>query len=225
MGLSGTVIIYALVGLAVAGALALRPSQAHPAARTLSFAAATCFWPLYAPMLFSGPDAPVPPVGGGGGHVSARIQRAERQLMAALGKVKGLAEDVLAPEVARVQGLSLALSAMERRIQQMDQLLATPDFDVRAVQALLGDLRQRGATETDPRHQSLTTRLRNIERLTTMRRRTAEDLERIVLKIEEMTSQLQLLEFAGRSDAEVVQAIKEIAESVGDVTEELLSSA
>jgi hypothetical protein len=225
MGLSGTVLIYALVGLAVAGALALQPSKAGLASRTLSFAAATCFWPLYAPMLFAGRSAPLSASGGAAGPVSARIQRAEQQLLSALGKVKGLAEDVLAPEVARVQGLSMALSAMERRIQQMDQLLTTPEFDAPAVEALLAELGARGVAGGDPRHQSLTTRLRNIERLVAMRRRTAEDLERIVLKIEEMTSQLQLLEFAGRSDADVVQVIKEIADSVGDVTEELLSTA
>jgi hypothetical protein len=225
MELSGTVLIYALVGLAVAGALATQPSAAGLPKRAVSFAAATVFWPLYAALLLGGRGQPAAATGQGRSVVSARIQRAEGQLLAALGRVKGLAEDVLAPEVARVQGLSKALSAMERRIEQMDLLLQTPEFDAHAVQALLADLRARGVAEGDPRHQSLATRLRNIERLRGMRRSTAEDLERTVLKIEEMTSQLQLLEFAGRSDAEVVRAIKEIAESVGDVTEELLASA
>jgi hypothetical protein len=57
-----------------------------------------------------------------------------------------------------------------------------------------------------------------------MRNRTGDDLERIVLRLEEMSSQLRLLEFAGRSDAEVVQAIKEIADSVQEVTEGLLQA-
>ncbi len=224
MNFAGTVLIYALVGLTVAGALALQPSTEGLASRTLSFCSAVVFWPFYAPMLVGGQSEAAPPGVRLLSPVSARIQRAEAQLLAALGRAKGLAEEVLAPEVARVQGLSKALTAMEQRIHQMDQLLATPEFNAAGVRVLLGDLRARGALETDARMQSLQTRLRNIERLAAMRARTGEDLERTVLKIEEMTSQLQLLEFAGRSDAQVVQAIKEIAESVGDVTEELLAA-
>jgi len=56
-----------------------------------------------------------------------------------------------------------------------------------------------------------------------MRGRTSDDIERVVLKLEELSSQLRLLAFAGRVDADVVRMIKEIAESVEDVTEGLLA--
>ena len=133
-----------------------------------------------------------------------------------------MAEEVVAPEVARVHGLAGSMTAMEQRVREMDALLATSEFDAAAAGAALAQLEARGLAEDDPRLESVRSRLRNIDRLRQMRNRTGDDLERIVLRLEEMSSQLRLLEFAGRSDAEVVQAIKEIADSVQEVTEGLL---
>jgi hypothetical protein len=221
MGLLETSIIYGLVGLAVAAALVLREDQGGVARRAVTFVSGVAFWPVFAPVLFAG-RARQPP--SRRATFRGRIEDAQAQLLEALGRVQGMAE-MVAPEVARVRGLAGSLEAMEERLGEMDEMLATPEFDTGVAQAALTDLARRGIADDDPRVQSVRSRLKNIERLKAMRERTCEDLERIVLKIEEMISRLQLLKFAGRPDAEVVQLFKEIADSVEEVSEGILAAS
>lgn len=222
MGLLETSIIYGLVGLAVAAALLLREDQGGVARRAVTFVSGVAFWPVFAPVLFAGRARPPPQQRRA--TFRGRIEDAQAQLLEALGRVQGMAE-MVAPELARVRGLAGSLEAMEERVGEMDEMLATPEFDAAVAQAALSDLGRRGIPDGDPRVQSVRSRLKNIERLKTMRERTCEDLERIVLKIEEMISRLQLLKFAGRPDAEVVQLFKEIADSVEEVSEGILAAS
>ncbi|MHB8877602.1 MAG: hypothetical protein ACYC8T_28255 [Myxococcaceae bacterium] len=218
MGITSTAVIYATIGLCIAAALALRDEHSSAARRAGTFALGALFWPLYAPGLLAArppPLAAAPPT-----HIHA----AEARLLAALSRVEGIAEEVLAPEVARVRAITGQLSSMERRVAEMDELLGSPEFAPAAAEAALRDLAGRGVSDEDPRVQSVRARLRNIERLRALRDRTAGDLERVSFKLEEMSSQLQLLKFAGRPDAEVVRLVKEIAESVGEATEGILAA-
>ena len=216
MGFAGTGLLYALLGIAAGLALALRARRRQ----VLLFFAGLFFWPVFAPFLLSpGRErerraAPAQ---------DARVQAAQDRILHALSRLGGLAEEVLAPEVARVRGLAGALGAMSRRIAEMDELLSGPELNEPATRALLQDLSERGVPEKDPRQQSVRARLRNIERLRAMRDRTREDLERVLFKLEEMSTQLHLLKFAGRPENEVVRAIKDIAESIEGITEGLLA--
>jgi hypothetical protein len=225
MGVRETAIIYLLVGAVIAAALLMRGDETGHGRRALGALAGFFFWPLFAPVLLAGKrPEPAPASGGPGAPFEARIRGAEEQLVAALSRIKGVAEDVVAPEVARVHGLAGSMASMERRVREMNELLASPEFDMGAADGALAQLEARGLAEDDPRLQSVKSRLRNIERLRQMRDRTADDLERIILKLEEMSSQLRLLKFAGRSDAELVRMIKDIADSVQEVTEGLLQA-
>lgn len=226
MGVLETSIIYGLIGLVVATALVLRTGDAGAASRVALFALGTCFWPLYAPSLL-GSDRKAGPGSGPAPDAAAlgqRMQEAQARLLEALEQVEGVAQAV-APEVARVRLVTGQVAAMERRVREIDQLLATEEFDLDAARAALQRIAARGIPESDPRHQSVGVRVRNIERLSAIRDRTLEDLEKIALKLEEMSSRLKLLRFAGRPDAEVVQLFKEVADSVEDVTEGLLAAA
>ena len=221
MGLAGTAVIYAVIGLCVATALMLRDPAASPARRAGAFVTGAVFWPVFAPVLLAGSArAPAPSPGR-----SPRVRAAEERLLAALAKVEGIAEEVLAPEVARVRAVTGQLGSMERRVLEMDELLRSPEFDAAAGAAALAELAGRGLGADDPRVQSVRARLRNVERLKALRDRTSADLERVCLKLEEMSSQLQLLKYAGRPDAEVVRLVKDIAESVEGVTEGVLAGA
>jgi hypothetical protein len=184
------------------------------------FLAGLAFWPLFAPVLLAGGARPPAPRAG----FHARVQGAEALLLAALERARE-ASELAAPEVARVRGLTGAVASMEKRVEEMDALLQGPEFDEAHARASLAELSRRGVPEDDPRTRSVQARLRNVERLRAMRQRTLEDLERIVLKVEEMSSRLQLLRFAGKPDAEVVQLFKEIADSVEDLTEGLLGAS
>jgi hypothetical protein len=226
MGVLETGIIYGLIGLAVATALVLRSAEAGAPERVALFALGTCFWPLYAPGLLGSAKSkeaghgPAPDAGA----LSERMQAAQAKLLEALGQLDGVAQAV-APEVTRVRLVTGQVAAMEQRVREIDALLGTEEFDLGAAREALQRIAARGIPESDPRHQSIHVRVRNIERLQAIRDRTLEDLERIALKLEEMSSRLKLLRFAGRPDAEVVQLFKEVADSVEDVTEGLLAAA
>src|ERR1700678_2995253 len=113
---------------------------------------------------------------------------------------------------------------MQQRLTEMDSLLATSEVDPTPAWAPRAQPVPRGLPESDPRRQSVQARLRNIERLRSMRAHTRDDLERVFLKLEEMGSQIQLLRFAGGSEAEAVQLLKDVASSVTEISEGLLSA-
>lgn len=218
MGVVETCILYLLLGGVVAVALVLRAEGRSPGERAVTFVSGVFFWPVYAPFLLAparaSPTAAVTP--------PARAAR--DRLVGALGQVEGLAADVLRPEVARLRGLVDAVGKMEARVAEMDTLLTTPEFDRAAASEQLEALARRGLPPEDARVQSVQARLRNMERLVAMRERTAADLERVVLQLEEMGSRLQLLKFAGRPDAELVALLQSVASSVEEVTEGLLAA-
>ncbi len=218
MGVVETCILYLLLGGVVAVALVLRAEGKGGGARAVTFVAGVFFWPVYAPFLLSSsrPAAAA---------VTPPARAAQERLRAALGQVEGLAADVLRPEIARLRGLVDAMGKMEARVAEMDALLATPEFNRAVASEQLEALSRRGLTPEDPRVQSVHARLRNMERLAEMRERTAADLERVVLQLEEMGSRLQLLKFAGRPDAELVQLLQSVAASVEEVTEGLLAAS
>lgn len=218
MGFVETCVIYLLLGGVVAVALVLRAEGKGPGARCATFVAGLFFWPAFAPFLLSPGRAPAAPTA----VLPARAVQA--RLLSALGRVEGLAADVLRPEVARLRGLVDAVGRMEARVTEMDTLLGTPEFDRVAAEAQLETLSRRGLLPEDARVQSVQARLRNVERLVAMRERTAADLERVVLQLEEMGSRLQLLKFAGRPDAELVALLQSVASSVEEVTEGLLEA-
>lgn len=227
MGVLETTVLYLLIGLVVAAALLLREEPGQGLAGRLALVGgALCFWPILAPGLLASraPRREQPPVVASTA-LATRIAAAQEQLLSALGRMDGLAEEILAPEVARIRGLSGALHTMERRCSEMGALLATPEFDEARALALLAELGGRGRGDEDPRLQSVRARLKNIERLRAMERGTADELERVLLKLEELSSQLALLKFAGRPEAEVVRLIKELAESVSGITDGLLASS
>lgn len=218
MGVIETCILYVLLGGVVGVALVLRAEGRSPGARAITFVSGVFFWPVFAPFLL----APARP--SATAAVAPPSRAARDRLVGALGQVEGLAADVLRPEVARLRGLVEAVGKMEARVAEMDTLLATPEFDRAAASGQLEALARRGLPPEDARVQSVQARLRNMERLVAMRERTAADLERVVLQLEEMGSRLQLLKFAGRPDAELVELLQSVASSVEEVTEGLLAA-
>lgn len=223
MGLFGTAIIYALLGLVVASATALGEGRPRAGRIAFLFTVGALFWPLFAPVLLGGKSAPR------AGRDRAtdgdtRIHAAETDMLAALATVKGgVAGEAMAPEAAKVRDLAGGLRAMAARLVEMDEALSAPGLDTAVIEAQLASLVAQGGAESDPRAQSLRARLRNIERLRALRGRTAEDLERSLFKMEEITSQMLLLKFAGRPEAEVAELIDGIADRVEGVNEALFA--
>jgi hypothetical protein len=224
MGIAGTCIIYGVIGLVVAAAMALREIRPSIGWRPTAFLTWAIFWPLFAPALLSAAseashsakDAP---------DIDPRFRGAEERLLTALSKLGAVSGSVLTPEIERVRALTASLVTMSRRQGELDKLLESPECDTVNGQATLEQLAARGVGDDDARIQSVRTRMTNIERLRILRDHTQENLERAILKMEEMSSQVLLLRFAESSEAEVVELIREIAENVAGISEGLITVA
>lgn len=227
MGFAETAIFYTTIGIAVAVATALRSTG--PRAWLLLLPAGL-FWPIFAPILWGATTTPPDTRRSASnarreaGGIDDRVKDAEAQVLDALGQLDGIAQEVLAPQATRVTTLVESLSKMSNRVMEMQALLTTDEFDASRAQSKLTELIERAESDDDPRVQSVRARLRNIDRLAKMCRRAEGDLERAILQLEEMASQLVLLKFAARPDDEVVERIKEIADGVEEVTSGLLAT-
>jgi len=136
----------------------------------------------------------------------------------------GVAEERAVAEIARVRAQAGQMEVLERRIAEMDALLATPEMDGPKAERALAELLQRGLSENDARVASVRGRLRNIERLWLLRQQAAENLERVCLQIEEIAAQLRLLRFAGgtAAGADAAAAIRQVADAMQTMTEAIL---
>ena len=221
MGLVETTIVYGALGLVVSGAMALREERPAGAKLLGQVALSFVFWPLFAASVLARARDPER-AETTAGPLASRIRAAEERLVSAIARVEGgVAAQALAPEVARIRSLGGSLTAMARRLAEIDELLGAPEFDEPAARAAQRDLAARARGEDDPRLVSLNARLANIERLRAMRARTSDDLERALLAMEEIASQMLLLKFAGKPDAEVIRLVKDVADSVQAITEAL----
>jgi hypothetical protein len=103
---------------------------------------------------------------------------------------------------------------MARRAAEMTALLATPEFSRERAARTLADL-----DEDDPRAASIRARVTNIDRLESMRSRTTQAMERVLLEVEEIGSRMALLRFSDRPEEEVVRMIRDITASVEGVAD------
>src|SRR5207249_1644907 len=127
--LGTTVILYLLLGVGVAVAVAARGGRRGEL--TFRVLAAVPFWPLFVPLLLSGTEV-VSAVEAGAkpspqDELSAAITQADAELEGALGSLGGWAEHVLSRERGRIEELRTAWKAQAERIREMDRLLSQPD--------------------------------------------------------------------------------------------------
>ncbi len=210
MGVLETGVLYLIMGLVCATAILMAGTRSAPL-----FVLHLLFWPFFAPTLLSSTPPHSSPVPG--------VRGAEGRLLDALSRLDGVAEEVLSPEIARIEQLARTLDGVEGRLLEMDALLGTAEFDVTRANGLLDELRGRGIPDDDARVQSVLARRRNIDRLRKMRDTAREDLEGAALKMEEMTAQVRLLGLADRPEGQVIELIREVAATVEGVSERLIA--
>lgn len=216
MGVPGTLLIYAVVGVVVGVASALRCDKSEGLRLFATGFAASIFWPVFLPFLFADKPAKVAKWVGPS-RFDARIQHGEARLAEALASLDGVAEDLLAPQRERIRTLGNGLRAMARRSTEMEQLLATPEFDGNATELALAKI----PSEDDPRAASLRARQKNVERLQRMHDQTVEELERALISMEAIGTQMVLLKFVEDPDREALRLLEELAATVDGATEGL----
>jgi len=222
MGVTETLIVYLLIGTAVGASLWLAHS-ARPAERTAArLTTWILFWPFFAPHALG--------QAGGSGTGSAatavvpgaRLNEAQDRLMSAIRSVDGLAEGVLRPHLTQIDSMMGSLDHARNRLAEMEELLRSREFDRGRVEDGLRDLRDRGYEADEPRVRSLESRRRNIQRLEAMRDHTRDELERALLRLEEISSQVMLLRFAEQPETRLASLLKDVAGNVDDLARAVL---
>ncbi len=219
MSVLETAIVYGLVGIVVALALSLSGGRRRlvPAVAAGMYHAA--LWPFFAPFLLGRAIDGEARTGPVRGELSGPVEAAEARLRETLTRVGGVAEEVLGPQLETVTSLCDSLRRMERRRVEMGELLESPEFDGKEVVRALEALEGRGE---DWRVESLEARLRHIERLKRMHEKTTRNVEETLLKLDEMTAQIALLQFADPGQGEVAFHLEEIALTIEGLSESLL---
>jgi hypothetical protein len=230
MGILEPTIIYGIVGAVLAAALIIASPGAPIATRCGLFVVHAALWPFFAPALLgratANLGAVIPEKSGEDdfGALDPRIRAAEARLITALSRLDGVAEEILAPQMESVRNLSRSLARMDMRLAEMDELLTSPEFDrVEAEKALRGLIDNPQITADDSRIESIEARLRNIDRLHHMRERARRDIERAILKMEEMNSQILLFRFADKPENEMAELIGDISATVDGLSEGLFT--
>lgn len=227
MNFTGTLTLYALVGLAVAGALLRQRWARRPAPRRALLLKALVWllaWPFFAPFIASGQghSAAEPAEGA----PSAAVKRARERLIEALVELSRAEPGwgpIIEGEVARARRITGALDEIASRLEEMSQLTKSPEFDRARAISVLADLDERGHDEDDPRVRSVRARLRNIDKLGALHRQAAAELERAALVLEEMSVEIRLLRFAdaGAAAEGASARVEEAARMVSALTEAL----
>jgi hypothetical protein len=187
-----------MVGAGCVVAMLMRSRLRRPGALDLALMA--LFWPLYGPLVFLAGAAPPP------GRETSTL---EAELLEALARVRGTPLAALLPGPEVGAALAERLRVATRRLEEIDALLARPDFDEAA------------ATERVSHHEAngdaraaviAANRVQSIRRLRALRDRFRRELS----EVEELLAQLRI-------QAEVLHLAEDCDDGTRDLVAELLT--
>ena len=208
MGIVQTLVLYGLVGAAVATAMLLEGLYSRSPRGALRFAAGVLFWPLFVPALLHSRRASDSRRADDDDLGDPRLTAVRAQLLTSIGALDGALRRLLGPEIQRVSKLTRSLAAMKRRIHEMDRLLEVSPV---------------GEGGAPPR--ATTAQRRNRARLQRIRDQTEERFRQALVQMEELNSTISLLRFAAGSEEEVVECLRDLAASMEGITEGMLATA
>jgi hypothetical protein len=212
MGLGASLILYLLMGAGVAAAVALADGGRRGGERVFRVLAAVFFWPLFLPLLLSGPPRLATPrleSSRPEDDMDTLIARADEELAGALDSLKGWAEHVLRREGGRVEELRAAWKTQAERIREMDRLLSRPE--------VLPPVAE-GAAASERVQQLERARRINRERLRHLRRQAQEDLLANLAWVRELASMIHLAKFSGEPAARAEELVARLAAAVEGIT-------
>jgi hypothetical protein len=211
-----TVLLYFLVGAAVAVAVYVTDRRVSQFERAFAVLTALVFWPLYLPAFlaarapsWTGPASKqVCP----NDDMARSIEQVDTELARALAGLNGWADGPLSGEAERIRELRQAWSALAERIREMDRLLEPPDTVASSVPGpgtpeLSPDASERLRRSTEVRRQ-------NLERLRKVRRRAYEDLMGTLAWVRELVSMIHLAKFTGAPASRARELVAQIAAAV-----------
>jgi hypothetical protein len=198
---SAVLVLYGMVG--VACCVAAR----NAAGRSRSWgdaAFAFTLWPLWLP-LWLGAQKPAPALPG-----AAEAHPATASLLTALARVQGSPLAPLLPDQAAVRGLAAKLADVSVRIEELDDVLSRPTFDLDAALARREEM-ARDPTSTPPGAlASATLRVQNIERLRELRSRFVSEVDEINELLSQLVIQVEVVRFVGPTEDGTRDLLREL---------------
>jgi hypothetical protein len=226
--LDQTLVLYVVVGVAVAAAVYLTSDGAAGVERWFRVATAIPFWPLYVPLLLargaaSSETKPPAPLAAPRDALASIIGQVDAELETALGSLDGWAEGVLARERGRIHELRAAWTVQADRIRDMDRLLGLPEYvettgNGSSLTAIPLDA-ELSPPASDRLRQSLEVRRQNLSRLRRVRQRAYDDLLGTLAWVRELVSMIHLAKFTGAPAARAEELVAQIAAAVEGLSE------
>lgn len=200
--LGPTLVLYLLVGIAVAVALYVTDPQRSAGESALRLSTAVPFWPFYLPILLARPTSTPLSTEDEWTRTLAVVELELDTALSALNEWVGIAEEPM----QRIEKLRQAWTEQAERIRAMDRLLARPEY---------------AAPEEDPRltdapqlRQSLAARQHNLERLRHVRRQAEADLLASLACAREVASRIHLARFTDAPAARGEELLATLAAGV-----------
>ena len=162
-------------------------------------------WPFFAPFILGqaltatpqaslAPPRPVAPTAATTPAVPD-VARAHGRVVAAVGELDEMTREILSGPLEQVAHAVGWATSMQARAERLEQMTRSPEFDPAQVVELRDRLLSQGLAKDDPRLQSVVGRGRNIQQLHRMRAQALGEVERVVLGLDELASQVALMQF------------------------------
>jgi hypothetical protein len=162
----------------------------------LAFALAV--WPLWLPLWLGARPAAATEAGAAERFNDAHP--ATSSLLAALTRVRGSPLAPLLPDPASVRRLATKLTEASTRIEELDEVLARPTFDLPAALARRDELAHDGSAASAEARASAALRVQNIERLRDLRTRFVAEVEEIDELLSQLVIQVEVVRFVGAAE-------------------------
>ncbi|MFN3199811.1 MAG: hypothetical protein ACE366_15520 [Bradymonadia bacterium] len=207
-------VLYLGVGLGWAAAVIClkRPTAAEG---FVEVALLVPFWPVYGPFMAPLSEAAIPV------PASAQTPSEDAPLLHTLRLAQGAPLAALLPDEGQARRLVAQIEAAVRRVEEIDHLLADPDFCAESVQGRIVTLESAGRAGAA---RAARGNLKNIERLERLRSRTLEELDEVAELMRQLRLQAEVLrlsgERAGQQRGDLARALMARVEGLEGVLED-----
>jgi hypothetical protein len=166
-------------------------------------------WPLWLP-LWLGAHPAAAAAAGGGPRPLRDAHPATSSLLAALARVQGSPLAPLLPDPASVHRLAAKLTEASRQIEELDEVLARPTFDLPAALARSDELAHEGSAISPEARASAVIRVQNIERLRDLRARFVAEVDEIDELLSQLVIQVEVVRFVGAAQTDQDDGLRDL---------------
>ena len=192
-------LLYGLIGAGCAVVLLLRRSEIGGSYTDAVLLAG--FWPVYGPFLLAKMQG-----------TDEGPEGSEVAFLAALRHARTTPLAVLLPNQQTIRTLARRLRVAAAKVEEIDAILARPEFQEQSALSRQRELEARGASEYALSTASI--RIQNIRRLRALRDRFARELDEVQELLSQLRTQVEVVRLAGVPDDETRDLVQELVSRV-----------